>query len=108
MRKCASDWEIIYTVCESFGVTPDDFFGDGRHNQTVLARSAAAVLFRELTDKSYPEIAVAMGRPNHSSIVTAANRWRETYQHTNENRWRIDWVRAKIVRMLQTTEKATM
>lgn len=40
----------------------------------VLARGLSALLAREMTNLSFPEIARAMGRPNHSTVITAMNR----------------------------------
>jgi chromosomal replication initiator protein len=51
-----------------------DFLGSGRHKRVVLARSLTVLLARRLTTASFPEIARAMGRPNHSTIVTAHQR----------------------------------
>lgn len=65
---------IISVVCQQLGVDPADFAGRGRHHRVVLARSLVAVLARRLTTLSFPEIARAMGRPNHSTIITAYQR----------------------------------
>jgi chromosomal replication initiator protein len=51
-----------------------DMAGNGRHRRVVLARSVVVHLARRLTTLSFPEIARAMGRPNHSSVITAHNR----------------------------------
>jgi chromosomal replication initiator protein len=66
--------QIIATVCHQLGVEQTDFTGRGRHPRVVLARSVVAVLARRLTTLSFPEIARAMGRPNHSTIITAYQR----------------------------------
>lgn len=65
---------IAEVVCEQMGIELSDLFGDGRHRQVVLARSVAAVLARSLTSQSFPEIARAMNRRNHSTIITAHQR----------------------------------
>ena len=46
----------------------------GRHRRIVLARTLAAALARDLTTHSFPEIAKALGRDNHSTIITACQR----------------------------------
>ncbi|MEO1007962.1 MAG: DnaA/Hda family protein [Planctomycetota bacterium] len=66
--------EVITRVCEVLGVGSAEFAGRGRHRRVVLARALVARLSRELTASSYPEIATAMGRPNHSSVITAVRR----------------------------------
>ena len=57
------------------GSSPTSYsLGAGRQRHVVLARSLAIYLARQLTSMSYPEIAAAMGRNSHSTIVTAARR----------------------------------
>ena len=65
---------VIEDVCRFMGVGRAEFSGRGRHRRVVLARALVAIISRQLTTASYPEIAAAMGRPNHSSIITAVRR----------------------------------
>jgi chromosomal replication initiator protein len=65
---------VIESICGHLGVGRAEFAGRGRHRRVVLARALVALISRQLTTASYPEIAAAMGRPNHSSIITAVRR----------------------------------
>lgn len=65
---------IVAVVCEQLAVEQTEVLGNGRHKRVVLARSISAHLARELTTQSYPEIARALGRDNHSTVVTACQR----------------------------------
>lgn len=65
---------ILDAVCDMFALSPEEVTGRVRKAHIVLARSLMIHLAYELTPMSYPEIANAMGRPNHSTIVTAAGR----------------------------------
>lgn len=65
---------IMDRVCTALGVTAEEFVGRGRHQKVVLARALSVLLARQLTNHSYPEIARAMGRPNHSTVITAHKR----------------------------------
>jgi len=67
---------IIKTVCDRLAVEPSQLAGSSRHKFLVLARSLSVYLARELTTMSYPEIAHAMGRKNHSTVITADQRLR--------------------------------
>ncbi len=67
---------ITRIVTEHLGVTRQDLGGRGRHRTVVLARELIVHLCRELTTHSFPEIAHAIGRPNHSTVITAAKRIR--------------------------------
>lgn len=66
--------EILEAVCSVVRVDASEVLGPGRHKRIVLARSLAARLARDLTNHSFPEIARAMNRRNHSTIVTASQR----------------------------------
>lgn len=65
---------VLEVVCDQLHVEPKKVLGPGRHRHLVLARSLAIYLARQLTSLSYPEIADAMGRSNHSTIITACQR----------------------------------
>lgn len=65
---------IVEQVCKGVSVDIGEFAGSGRHKRVVFARSVAAHLARQLTTQSFPEIARAMGRTNHSTIITAQRR----------------------------------
>lgn len=65
---------IVRVVCEDLGVTREELSGRTRHKRVVLARELLVHAARELTTASYPEIARAMGRSNHSTVITAARR----------------------------------
>ena len=65
---------IMGTICRELRVDPAEFSGSGRHKRVVLARALTVQLARELTTMSYPEIARAMRRPNHSTVITAHQR----------------------------------
>ena len=61
-------------VCQEMGVSAQSIAGANRHRTVVLARAAMITLVRDLTSMSYPEIAAAMGKRNHSTVITAAQR----------------------------------
>ncbi len=67
--------EVIEAVCEFLEVAPVDLMGRSRHRRLVLGRSLIASLCRELTTQSFPEIARALGRPSHSTVITAHQRF---------------------------------
>lgn len=68
--------EVLAEVCRALGVSRADVLGASRHKRIVLARSVCVHLCRKLTTLSYPEIARAMSRPNHSTVITADKRVR--------------------------------
>jgi len=66
--------QIMKIVCEQLGVERDRLTSRCRHRRIVLARSLLIYLARKLTTLSYPELARALGKSNHSTIVTADQR----------------------------------
>ncbi|MBL0926658.1 MAG: AAA family ATPase [Phycisphaerales bacterium] len=74
LRRPVRVGTVIEAAAEAFGVTPSDVLGTGRHKRVVLARAVAAYLARTMTSHSFPEIARALGRVHHSTIVTAFQR----------------------------------
>ena len=66
--------EIQATVCQQFQVDPRQVLGSSRHRMVVLARAILIHLARQTTTLSFPEIAAAMGKSSHSTVVTASQR----------------------------------
>lgn len=65
---------IIDAVCERLNVTRGELMASGRHKRVVLARSLIAYLGKKMTTHSFPEIAAAIGRRNHSTVHNANRR----------------------------------
>ncbi len=65
---------VVECVSLRTGVSRSELAGPSRHQRITIARSLVAHLARSLTTASYPEIARAMGRRNHSSMHAAAHR----------------------------------
>lgn len=81
---------ILEVVCECVGAPVVEVMGKSRHQRVVLARSMVAHLSRRLTTMSFPEIARAMGRPNHSTVITAQKRLELEMSRTDGGR--LDWL----------------
>ena len=75
-RRAIQPAEVVRTVCRALSVEPAEMSSKGRHPRVVFARAAAAYICREITNASYPEIAKAIGRPTHSTIVVADKKLR--------------------------------
>lgn len=73
-RRPLSIEAISGEVCRLLSVELGDLMGKGRHKRVVLARAVCVHLCRRYTTHSYPEIARGIGRPNHSTVITAHQR----------------------------------
>jgi len=67
--------KIIDAACSELGVTRADLSSKGRAKKVVLAREVIVHLGKRHTGRSYPELAMALGRPNHSTVITAHQRF---------------------------------
>jgi len=65
---------VLHAVATHFHLEVSRVVSNARHKKVVLARSIAAYLIRQMTTMSYPEIAMAMSRKNHSTIIAAYKR----------------------------------
>jgi len=66
--------DVINITSKRLGIPTEDVLGSSRSMRVVLARSISAYLGRKLTTMSFPELAVALGRKNHSTVHAAARR----------------------------------
>ncbi|HJN71878.1 MAG TPA: DnaA/Hda family protein, partial [Phycisphaerales bacterium] len=73
--------DVISISCKRFGVSTNDLLGNSRSTRVVLARSISAYLGRKLTTMSFPELAVALGRKNHSTVHAAVRRIEKRLEH---------------------------
>ncbi|MBI1372807.1 MAG: hypothetical protein GC159_08610 [Phycisphaera sp.] len=80
-RKPVRLEHIIEVACRTLNVERSQIMSKSRHRRIVLARSVAIYVARQLTTLSYPELARALGRSNHSTIVTAAQRIKDQIDH---------------------------
>jgi len=73
-RRAVQVQEIIDRTAAKLDVTLPQIMGAGRQKRVVLARGVIALLSRTLTSQSYPDIARAMGRSSHSTVIAAEQR----------------------------------
>jgi chromosomal replication initiator protein len=74
VRRPVTVHTLMAATCGILGLEQSDLGGSGRARRVVLARGLIAVLAREMTTASYPEIAMAMGRRTHSSVHASVKR----------------------------------
>lgn len=68
--------ELIRRACMECVCSTEDFYSRRRHASTTTARMIVVKLLRENSNLSFPEIAHATARPNHSTTI-------EQYQRMN-------------------------
>ncbi|RAV32865.1 chromosomal replication initiator protein DnaA [Corynebacterium heidelbergense] len=78
---------IIETVADYYTLTTEELLGKGRSRKVAHARQVAIYLCRELTDLSLPKLGVEFGGRDHSTVLYAERRIRESL---NEDRKTFD------------------
>ncbi len=74
--------DIIEVTANRASISIQDLNGASRTSTVVFWRSVASYLGRKLTTLSYPELAYAIGRKNHSTVHAAVKRVENLLQQT--------------------------
>lgn len=65
---------VLHSVCNYFGLEMKELMSGRRQRTISLARSVAMYLVRKTSKLSFPEIAMKMGKRNHSTVISACRR----------------------------------
>jgi len=65
---------VLSSVCVYFGLEMKELMSGRRQRTISLARSVAMYLVRKTSKLSFPEIAMKMGKRNHSTVISACRR----------------------------------
>lgn len=65
---------VLNSVCGYFGLEMKELMSGRRQRTISLARSVAMYLVRKTSKLSFPEIAMKMGKRNHSTVISACRR----------------------------------
>ncbi len=82
---------ILQAASKLFGFGPEELLSSSRTRPLVTARQIAMYVCRELTDLSFPQIAKAFGKSDHTTVIHAVNKIekqmaerRQVYEQVNE------------------------
>ena len=82
---------IVEATSKLFGISREELLSSSRTRPLVNARQIAMYVCRELTDLSFPQIAKAFGKSDHTTVIHAVNKIekqmaerRQVYDHVNE------------------------
>lgn len=65
---------IVDAICERFNLTYEELTSERRHLRLTQARGVGYYIAKELTTLSYPAIARAFGRTDHSTVLVGISR----------------------------------
>jgi chromosomal replication initiation ATPase DnaA len=67
---------VVEVVCEFMGLEREVVLGWGKQRHVCFARGLAQLVCRDVLGGSYPEIATAMRRNDHSTVLITVRRMR--------------------------------
>lgn len=89
--------EIVSAVCEQYDLHALDLLSRRRTRAVMLPRQLTMYLAKELTLKSYPEIARAMGGRDHTTVMHAHKKVAQLLANgDNELKSNTDFLRTKL------------
>jgi len=88
---------IIEVVAEHFGVSPTDIASKKRTAELVQPRQVVMYFCRELTSNSLHNIAKAIGKKDHTTVLHGIEKITEKMENDEELKNTVDIIRKKIV-----------
>jgi len=102
LKGAATMFNRIVALCATrFGVTPDGILGPSRRNDIAWARHAACYLARKHTGKSLLEIAQAMGREDHGTVMNSCRQVTVRAQTEPAFKAKLDEVEGQIANLMR-------
>jgi chromosomal replication initiator protein len=95
-RKPITVDQIISHVAKAFNVKPVDLKSRKKHKLFAFPRQVGMYLARELTECSYPEIGVAFGGKDHSTVIYAARKIEKSMAADESLKSRIEGLKQEI------------
>ena len=78
---------VLASVCSYFGLEMRELMSGRRQRTISLARSVAMFLIRKTSKLSFPEIAMKMGKRNHSTVISACRRIEKAASRNERLEW---------------------
>ena len=82
--------QIILVVADHFQISPDDLMSSKRTKEIVRPRQIVMYLCRKMTSASLMNIATALNKKDHSTIIHGANEIEETIKNNKELQETVD------------------
>ncbi len=88
---------IIEVVAEHFGISPQDIASKKRTAELVQPRQVVMYLCRQLTETSLQNIAKAIGKKDHTTVLHGIEKITEKMENDEELKNKVDIIRKKIM-----------
>ncbi|MHC1782858.1 MAG: chromosomal replication initiator protein DnaA [Anaerolineaceae bacterium] len=87
---------IVSTVATAFGVTPERMLGRDRSREIALPRQVAMYLLREVANVSLPQIGLALGGRDHTTVMYACDKVADLIERDDRLRRQVIQLRDQI------------
>jgi chromosomal replication initiator protein len=87
---------VLDEVCKYFAIDINDLKSESRLRSLVVPRHIAMYLGKELTGKSYPEVARCFNKKNHAIVLYAHGKIKKKIENNNEIREYVEEIKNKI------------
>ena len=87
---------IISTVCEQYGIKQEDITSRKRNKEIVVPRQIIMYLSREYTDAPLEEIGRALGKKDHTTVMSGINKIKDLLTGDNEVSRTVDVLMKKL------------
>lgn len=88
---------IIEVVAEHFGISPEDIASRKRTAELVQPRQVVMYLCRQLTEASLQNIAKAIGKKDHTTVLHGIEKITEKMENDEELKNKVDIIKKKIM-----------
>lgn len=96
-KKEITPFYIIEVVAEHFGISPEDIASRKRTAELVQPRQVVMYLCRQLTEASLQNIAKAIGKKDHTTVLHGIEKITEKMENDEELKNKVDIIKKKIM-----------
>ena len=108
-RGKSHGWRLVPLVqretAAEFGFAPDTLLGPGRYKTQTLARHTACFLVRDMTALSWPEIGLAFGGRDHTTMMSGYKKIEKMLREEPDFRLRVAVIKSRITKLLPLEEE---
>ena len=102
-------WNAIPSIQQEcaleFGVAPDAITASGRFQTQTLARHTACFLVRDMTVLSWPEIGLAFGNRDHTTMMSGYKKIEKMLRADNAFRLRVAVIKSRVLKVMPLEEE---
>jgi len=95
-RKTLSTEQVVTAVAESFGIKAEVLTGRGRSQEIALPRQIAMYLMRQEANVSLPQIGMALGGRDHTTVIYACDKVADLIERDDRLRRQVLQIREQL------------